>query len=180
MNRRAFAVLGTSCIALGCAAHDDPDRLRALNEAPARNLVGTWDATFQLDRAVIVTATVAPSAPVTGAIAFVESHTAAVDAPQLHAPTHTAVYDLDFRPFGFDLGVGGSKPVGVARTSAPDSVVVFLAPSGSLFSVRLEGVLTGDTLRGIWNAESSRAGAGGGRFILRRRPADSTRPRRYD
>jgi hypothetical protein len=171
MSRMARAVIAIWCtvfVFVGCSRTDDTRRERAMDAPTARLLVGTWDATFTLDRPLTVTSDSTRPPPVVGVLAFVEAHHAAPEIPLLAGSTHDVAYDVDFRPFGFDLRDRGASPVAVARTSEKDSVAMLFGNGESLFSLRVQGAFIGDSASGVWTAESPRAGAGG-RFSMHRR-----------
>ena len=152
----------------GCTSGNDARRTPALDEATARRLVGAWDATFSLDRSMTVTGDSARPTSIAGVLAFVEERRGQLAVPQLRDATHEVAYDVDFRPFGFDLRDRGTSPVAVARTSGKDSVAIVFGAGESLFHLRVQGVFVGDSVTGLWSAESPRAGAGG-RFSMHRR-----------
>jgi hypothetical protein len=172
MSRVARAVIATWCtvfVFVGCSRTDDTRRERALEAPTARLLVGTWDATFTLDRPLTVRSDSTRPVAVTGVLAFVEAHHVAPEIPQLSGSTHDVAYDVDFRPFGFDLGGRGAAPIAVARTSERDSVAILFGADESLFSLRVQGAFIGDSVSGVWTAESPRSAGAGGRFSMHRR-----------
>ena len=172
MSRTARAVTAIWSLVVvfaGCSRTDDTRRERALDAPTARLLVGTWDATFTLDRPLTVTSDSTRPLPVTGVLAFVEARHVAPESPQLSGSTHDVAYDVDFRPFGFDLRDRGASPVAVARTSERDSVAILFGAGESLFSLRVQGAFIGDSVSGVWTAESPRSAGAGGRFSMHRR-----------
>ena len=169
MRRTRWEIVGLWCgaVAVGCSgggSHDGP----TVDEQTARRLVGAWDATFLLDRPLTVPTDSVRPLPVVGVLAFVEDRSGQRDLPRLAGTTHSVAYDLDFRPFGFDLRDRGMPPVSAARTSVRDSVDIVFGAGDSFFSLRAQGAFTGDSLAGTWSVESPRAGAGG-RFSMHRR-----------
>ena len=177
-GRRVTAALCAATLVITACSGEPHDRVSALDEAPARELVGVWDVTLRLDRPL----TLAPidngsSREVAGTITLLEDHFGRPSYPQLTVPTHTGAYDVDFRPFGVNVRNSVDAPIVVARTghdtsgaaalSLADSVFIVLNPGTSRYAVLLVGRLAGDTIAGIWSAESFLGG--GGVFVLRRR-----------
>jgi len=173
--------IGLLLLALGCQG-DSGERRRALEEAPAKHLVGVWDATFWLDRPISLGAAARnPPRSITGLMALVEDHQDQVSSEDLSDPTHVGVYDIDFSSFGFQPGDTHSIPVAVARTTARrtvgpgqtapgserDSVTIVLDPGTSRYPCRLTGAFSADSITGVWTA--GQALGGGGRFLLTRR-----------
>ena len=174
---------GLLLVALGCQG-DSLERRRALEEAPAKQLVGVWDATLWLERPISLTSDAhTPPRSITGTLAFLEDHQGQLPSEDLSDPTHVGVYDIDFSPFGFQPGDAHAAPVAVARTTAQeatgpgrtaldstrDSVTIVLAPGASRYPCRLTGAFSADSITGVWTA--GQALGGGGRFVLRRRRA---------
>lgn len=173
-------LLGGIALALTLACNGDSTlRRQALAAAPARRLVGTWDATFWLDRPVTL-AMDRRTLPrhVAGSIAFIEQAAGDRSVEELSDLTHVGVYDIDFRSFGIHPeGVSGIPGV-VARTAThgaaaptdttirgPDSVSIVLDP-GTRYPLRLFGTFIADTISGVWT--TAQALGGGGRFSLLR------------
>jgi hypothetical protein len=172
MSRKArlvTAICSLVIVFVGCSSTDDASRERALDSPTARLLVGVWDITFTLDRPLIVTSDPVRPRPVTGVVAFVEARHVAPEIPQLSGSTHDVAFDLDFRPFGFDLRDRGASAIAAARTGEPDSVTIVFGDDESMFSVRSEGTLIGDSVSGVWTAEAPRSAGAGGRFSMHRR-----------
>ena len=169
MSRAVTAICSLAFVFVGCSKTDDSRRERALDAPTARLLVGTWDATFTLDRPLKVTSDSTRPRSVTGALAFVEARHVAPEIPQLSGATHDVAYDVDFRPFGFDLRDRGAAPPAAARTGERDSVAILFGTGESLFSLRVQGAFVGDSVSGVWTAETPRSGGAGGRFSMHRR-----------
>jgi hypothetical protein len=169
MSRLVAAICSLVVVFIGCSKTDDSGRERALNAPTARLLTGIWDATFTLDRPLIVTSDSTRPRTISGAVAFVEARHVAPEIPQLSGATHDVAYDVDFRPFGFDLRDRGATPPAVARTSERDSVAILFGNGESLFSLHVQGAFVGDSVSGVWTAEASRSGEAGGRFSMHRR-----------
>jgi hypothetical protein len=170
------SILALVLLVVACHG-ESAQRLASLESAPARRLIGVWDATFWLDRQVALKPD-AGTLPrrLTGALAFVEDHSGGLSSEDLSDPTHVGVYDVDFRRFGFELGGSGVVPTVVARTAEPkgidggarDSVQIVVGPGAGRDVVRLLGVFAADTIIGVWTTPLSLGG--GGRFVLRRHP----------
>ena len=169
MSRTVTAICFLAFVFVGCSRTDDARRERALDAPTARLLAGMWDATFTLDRPLTVTSDSTRPRSVTGALAFVEARHVAPVIPQLSGATHDVAYDVDFRPFGFDLRDRGAALPAVARTGERDSLVIWFGADASLFSLRVQGAFVGDSVSGVWTAETPRAGGAGGRFSMHRR-----------
>lgn len=160
-------------LAAACSTRD-ADRQRALDDLPARHLIGQWNATLLLERPLTLSH---PSSPmpsnVSGSITLLEDHYGRITYPQMASPTHAGVYDLDLHALGLPDRGTTDAPVAVARTTrltgtaAPDSVNIVLNPGGSRYALLLRGRIMGDSIVGTWQAESFLDG--GGSFVLHRR-----------
>lgn len=170
MNRALIALL-----LLVAACHGDLEQRRlALAAAPARRLVGVWDATLWLDRPVTLQSD-SRTLPrrLSGSLAFLEDHAASVSTDELSDLTHVGVYDIDFRSFGFQLYGSNGFPTAAARTTTrastaagtPDSVWIVLDPGSGRGGLRLAGTFAADSIAGVWTTAQSLGG--GGRFSLR-------------
>jgi hypothetical protein len=168
VSRTVSVICTVVFVCLGCSGTDDSSRERALDTPTARRLVGSWDATFTLDRPLIVTADSTRPRSVTGALAFVEARRVPPEVPQLSGATHDVAFDVDFLPFGLDLRARGASPVAVARTSERDSVSILFGADESLHAVRVQGAFVGDSVTGVWTADSPRSAGAGGRFSMHR------------
>ena len=169
-------VLAAVLVVLGCN-HVADDREQLLLRADAARLVGAWDVTMILERPLTQLAdSAAIGRSVTGSIAFTENRRGAREADDFGVVTGRGVADLDLH--AFSLPFGGSEPEGevVARTApivapsaaaARDSVLLLVQSADGRVTVRLDGLLAGDTIAGLWSAEFLRNDAGG-RFTLRR------------
>ncbi|MEP6621119.1 MAG: hypothetical protein ABJE47_17465 [bacterium] len=178
-GRRAI-VLAMIAALFGAACSDDAaQRQHALEAAPALHLIGTWDVTLRLERPITLVSD-AKDLPrnIDGTITLLEFHSERLSFPQMDAPTHTGVYDMDIRALGFQPSNGDAAPLVIARTTAyehaspqavnADSLHIVLNPGPSRYAVLLNGVFRGDSIVGTWHAESFLGG--GGTFLLRRHP----------
>ena len=175
-GRIVAAVLLMLCVASACRSNG-AERQRAMDDAPARRLVGVWDVTLHLDRALTLTSH-AKTVPrdVAGTITLVEDHFGRATYPQMSAPTHAGAYDVDFRIFDFQARDAADAPIAVARTTHDsstslnrthaDSAYIVLNPGTSRYALMLAGAFTGDSIAGVWSVESFLGG--GGTFALHR------------
>lgn len=142
--------------------------------AAASRLTGTWDIRLELEPHTSVRAqrdTVA-----SGTIALLVDHRGLLDSDELRGISNVGVYDLETEKFGWGRDDPTHPSTAMARTlpmtaarGPHDSVDVILSPGSATLSVRMAGILEGDSIRGRWTAESFRTGGGAGRFIMRRR-----------
>ena len=174
--------LGTALIAglLACRQRDDA-RERALEEPPARRLVGAWDARFRADQppdSERAGGRGGRSGEAQGTIALVEDGQA-TSCPDLPLALHAGTYDVDFRPLGFEVRDPGEPPTAAATTRttldgarSDDSVIVVLAPQSSgragTRAVVLRGRFDGDSIIGRWQAGGIAPFGTHGTFVLRR------------
>ena len=179
------ALLGFGTLALFPGCRDDSSQRRtAMEQLPARRLIGVWDATLWLERPVSLTSKVhSPPDSIVGSIALLEDQQGQFSPEEMPDPTHVGVYDLDVGPFGFRLRDPGDVPVAVALTAArapsrqpgaagvavTDSVTIVLSPGSARYPCRLVGTFRGDGIVGVWTA--GQALGGGGSFVLRRHRA---------
>ncbi|MEP6729403.1 MAG: hypothetical protein ABJE10_02140 [bacterium] len=164
-----MAVLLFVAVACGSGAEK---RTRALDDAAARRLIGAWDVTLWLDRPVSMAATSQPlPVRVSGTMAFVENHYDQPSFPELEAPTHSGVYDVNLSVFGVPPHDDGGATV-IARAARNtvggqrDSVFIVMNP-GQRTALLLRGTFERDSVVGAWTSES--LVGGGGRFVLVRR-----------
>lgn len=176
--RWRVAALLLAGIGAACGADHGADRARMLENVAARRFAGVWDVTFHADSQLGFSRH-APDALVTGTLAFTEDVHGPTDVAELAGVTHTGVYDLDFRPFGWETRSGNEAAVAVARVlgatgvavapAAADSFYVVLSPGTQRFAVRMAGTIVGDSCAGTWSASSFSAGGGAGTFVMRHR-----------
>ena len=177
---RTARAITCAVLLIACDA-DDSVRKRALDETPARQLVGAWDAQFVVERSPgrQVARADGPGTAVRGIITLVEDRKGTV-YPDLGVALHSGAYDIDFRPLGFDPHVSGEPPTVAATTLGvatgghwPDSVVVMISPQlagrGTIRGVVLRGRLAGDSVTGRWFAGGAPPFGAHGTFVLRRR-----------
>lgn len=147
-----------------------------MEEAAIHRLVGTWDATFTR---------IGPDGrddpdAIHGTIALVQDSYGHVETAQLTTADEIGVYDVDFRPFGFDPREGGGIPTLLATVTADSSdetptehVRMVLHPGDTRVAVVLDGILTHDgmlthdAITGSWQTDS-RTASGSGHFTLTR------------
>ena len=160
-------------VIIGCGGLSGGDESTVVTSA-AHHLVGSWDATFLLTDEFRSRSPIARD--VHGTLVFVRIRSGAPSFPDMAAPLHYGLYDLDFSPYGFDSRNAGTVPSAIARafpTQIPevDSVLIVLDPEQRGVIVLMRGQLRGDRADGVWTAESSaRAGIGeSGRFTMTRR-----------
>lgn len=171
--------LGLLCVTIGCRERSAQQR-RALDEEPAKRLVGAWDATLWLERPITLSIGVrTPPESISGTMAFLVDRRGEFLNEALPEATHVGVYDIDLGAFGIRLQDPREVPVLIARTktrvvaaearvpdaSARESVTIVIDPSDSRYPFQLNGVFTADRITGSWTAGQSLGG--GGRFVLR-------------
>lgn len=168
MSRRSIGIAMLAVLAL--AACNGIGSRGTSEEAVARRLVGVWDGTFTLTQS---TGTESPDT-VRGTIALVRNHSGRVWTPQLGAVSEYGIYDIDFRPFGFDPRDDQSIPTAVAQITTDSSgstqashVRIVLHPGNARVAAILDGTLTRDEITGAWQTDS-RSASGTGHFILTR------------
>ncbi len=181
--RRGVGVLGLGllCAAIGCRERSAQHR-RALEQEPAKRLVGAWDATLWLERPVTLSIGVrTPPESISGTMAFLPDRRSEFLHESLSEATHVGVYDIDLSAFGIRMEDSREVPVLIARTRAQasaanapearlpdpagrDSVTIVLEPTASRNPFQLNGVFTADKITGTWTAGQSLGG--GGRFVL--------------
>ncbi|MDP9204067.1 MAG: hypothetical protein M3P12_01245 [Gemmatimonadota bacterium] len=139
----------------------------------ADRLVGSWEGNFQLADEFRSQSTVTRG--VHGTLVFVQARRGLTGFPDMAAPLHYGLYDIDFSPYGFDSRVTGVVPTAIARTlptpaSEADSVFIVLDPERRGVIVLMRGQLLGDRADGVWTAVSStRSGIGeSGSFVMTR------------
>jgi hypothetical protein len=181
----AAGLVGMLIVGGACRGNDRAHRERLLERADAEQLVGAWDVTLVIERPLTPLQDARATArPVTGMLAFTENRNSEETFADFGGVTHKGAYDLDLTSLGLPLGDDARTQSAVARTvpvrgapehtqrrPAKDSVFIALLPGGSHLSIRLTGLLVGDTIAGSWIAEFARASASGRFSMQRRRPA---------
>ena len=174
--RHLAAFLVALLLALGCRS-DSPSKRRDLDEPMMHRLAGSWDVTLRLERPLSLNmdASKLPRT-VDGIATFLEARNGKLSFEELSGPTHIGVYDIDLNALGFPPRDEGVIPGLAARnvtgqSQSPvspgrDSVYIVINPETPRHSLRLTGLFEGDSIRGIWVAESFLGG--GGTFTLRR------------
>lgn len=174
---RAILLVGSVLIVAGCSDTDEGNRAATLASPAARRLNGSWQVSFSLDRNATLTPYAQDTSRLTGSIAFAEDNHGVVSADELASPTHDGAYDIDFSRFGFSTRTSGSFPEVIARVSVvgnlhgrpgADSVSIVLSPGGQLLTVRMTGLMAGDSIVGGWTASGYRSSGGAGRFVMHR------------
>lgn len=150
--------------ALACQ-QANANRAHDLATSPAQRLVGVWDVQFHLDRPLQI---VAPPSTrdVRGTVALIENHLGNASFRELPKALNYGVYDVDFKPIGFDPHVVGGVPTAVARATS-DSVEMVLSPGSDHMAIVMHGRFTADSVTGAWSVDL-RAAGGGGHFVMRR------------
>jgi hypothetical protein len=172
VNRFLAIAYVTALLMTTACGTDAGQRSRALDAAAARRLIGAWDVTLWLDRPITMASSprVLPFR-VSGTMAFVEDHYEQPSFPQLKAPTHSGVYDIDLSALGLPAP-GEDAPAAIARAASNgdgqrDSVVMVINPGRSGPALLFRGAFDADSVVGVWISESLLGG--GGRFVLARR-----------
>jgi hypothetical protein len=183
-RRRQHIVFGLLVIASGCGGTDRSGREAFLERAEAKRLVGAWDVTFILEHPLTSLRDARVMAPpISGTMAFTENRSSDISFPDFGSVTNKGAYDLDLTSFNLPMGADRRLQSAVARTApvpaeqgsaqrspGRDSVIIALEPGDSRLTIRLVGVLAGDSIAGAWIAEFLRTEATG-RFTMRRRLA---------
>jgi hypothetical protein len=178
------ALLALVVTMVACDGAPHADRTGLLERADAKRLIGAWDVTLVLERSITPLDDARDlERSVPGTIAFTENRGSELEVTDFGVVTHKGVYDLDLTSFRLPAADDGRFPYAIARTTAlrstqerlasvggDDSVSVALSPGDSHLSIRLTGLLTGDTIAGAWIAEFVRSQASG-RFVMRRHRA---------
>jgi hypothetical protein len=132
-----------------------------------RQLVGTWDARFDLERPLVVRSdSESTKQLVRGELAFLVNRSVSEAYPMLESPSANGAFDVDFAPFGFDVRSDNQTPVAAARWLSPDSLEIILGDPESDITVRMRGKIMTDSIVGTWRVLVSRTGGGGGRFVM--------------
>lgn len=174
---RAGLAIFTLLATPGCHGEATP-YARAPAVSAYRDMDGVWDVILRLERPMSF-AEEGRAIPrnVEGRITLLEDKTGRPASTRIRVPTFVGVYDIDVGALGLPAGELGAVPGVVARRapSAPaasnahtDSVFLVMNPEMPGHSVRLSGVIAGDTARGSWTGESPLGG--GGSFVLQRHP----------
>jgi hypothetical protein len=87
----------------------------------------------------------------------------------MSVPSDYGIFDVDFSPLGFDARRRGETPTAVAGWLPGDSLEIILGDPESEIAVTMRGKASPDSIAGDWQVWISRAGGGGGRFVMVRR-----------
>jgi hypothetical protein len=165
---RILLVSGVATFMAGCA--DGSSGQQHGESALAKELAGTWNITFHLERPPsLVMDTVSVKHDVSGSLAFLANRSLENHYPGVDTLTNYGTYDIDFTAFGFDPRDGGRIPTVVVGSIAEDSIEMVLSPDQEGISVRMRGGISGDSVSGKWDVSFPRAGAGGGSFFMKPR-----------
>lgn len=160
---RALAVSGVVPLLAGCA---DGSRRQHGESAMGKELIGTWDITFHLERSPgLVTDTLSVKRDVRGSLALLANRSEN-RYPGVGEPVNYGTYDIDFTGFGFDVRDAGKIPTVAIDSAAKDSIEIVLSHEPGDISVRMEGGIRRDTVSGTWQVAYPRLGAGGGSFFM--------------
>ena len=179
-RKRTVCALFTLFLVFGCRGDLAPQR--HVDESLAERLAGTWDLMLQLERPMSLS-TDSRRLPlsVRGTVVLLEVRTGQLTFEQMKGATHAGVYEIDLGAMGLPALDAGTIPGVAARrvtngAEAPggrghDSVFMVINPESPRHVLRLTGTFEGDSVSGVWVAESFFGG--GGRFALRRHAASS-------
>ncbi len=143
---------------------------RQAQGATTQRLIGTWDVRFHVDHPLASgPGFEAVERDVNGQIAFLANRWLKRDYPLMNVPSVYGVFDVDFSVLGCDARRSGETPTAVAGSSSPDSVSIILGDPKSEIAVTMRGTASRDSIVGGWQVWISRAGGGGGRFVMVRR-----------
>lgn len=149
-------------------ACNDRSALDRQAQAPrTRRLIGTWDASFHLERPLVIGSdSGSMKQHVQGELAFLANRSVNRAYPTMKSPSAYGAFDVDFTPFGFDARSDDETPVAAAGWLSTDSLEIILGDPHSDITVRMRGLVTGDSIAGSWRVLVSRTGGGGGRFVM--------------
>jgi len=171
MMKCSMRLLLVAAVTMSASCANDSRPNRQESEL-AKEITGTWDITFHLNRAPLLDAdTLTAKHDVNGSIAFLANRSLANQYPGVTALTNYGTYDIDFSTFGFDPREGRRVPTAVAGSIAKDSIEIVLGPDEGGISVWMRGGLSRDSIVGRWEVSFPRAGAGGGSFLMTPRKA---------
>ncbi|HEY3257402.1 MAG TPA: hypothetical protein VGJ64_00990 [Gemmatimonadaceae bacterium] len=140
---------------------------RQARAASTQQLIGTWDARFHLDRALMVSPDSASmKQEIHGQLAFLANRSVDRGYPTMNSPSAYGSFDVDFTPFGFDARSDDEPPTAVAGWLSADSLEIILGDPWSDVTVRMAGRVGGDSIVGGWRVLVARTGGGGGRFAM--------------
>jgi hypothetical protein len=163
-NRTTGARLAVMAMLLAPACAPPRDRTGDV-PTDARRLDGAWTVDFTLE-SPLLPGHMPARRTLRGGMALLRDPALAEQPGLPGRPTHSGSYATRFAPFGFEIG-GSPVPELEARVAPGDSVVITLQP-GAPAGVRMQGVLAGDSVTGIWLYDHDRGGAASGRFVMHR------------
>lgn len=172
MINHAARMLLVSAVAAFMGGCTDGSRPQQHGEsALAKELAGTWEITFHLDRPPLLGAdTLSLKRDVSGTFVFLANRSLEGRYPGVSNVTNYGTYDIDFTAFGFDPRDTGRIPTVAVDSVAADSIEVVLSTEEGGISVRMRGGIRRDTVTGQWQVLFPRVGAGGGSFLMTPRP----------
>ena len=164
----AFRTSGLCLLAAMLFACTDRSALeRQARAANTQRLIGTWDAHFRLDRALIISSdSESMKQEVRGQLAFLANRSVDRGYPTMNSPSAYGSFDVDFTRFGFDARSDDEPPTAVAGWLSADSLEIILGDPRSDVTVRMAGRVAGDSIVGGWRVLVARTGGGGGRFVM--------------
>jgi len=143
---------------------------RQAQAATTQRLIGTWDIRFHLDHPLASGPGFEPAKKdVDGQISFLANRWLTRAYPRMNVPSDYGVFDVDFSPIGFDARRSNETPTAVAGWLSADSLEIILGDPESEIAVTMRGNASADSIAGEWQVWISRAGGGGGRFVMVRR-----------
>jgi hypothetical protein len=172
MNHGARMLLVAAMATLSASCTDGSRRNKNDESELAKELTGTWDITFHLNRPPLLAVdTLMVKRDIGGSVAFLANRSLENQYPGVTALTNYGTYDIDFSAFGFDPREGGRIPTVVAGSIEKDSIEIVLSPDPGGISVWMRGGIRRDSIVGKWEVSFPRAGAGGGSFVMTPRKA---------
>jgi hypothetical protein len=151
----------------GVACADRSALDQQAHAAATQWLIGTWDTRFHLDHPVASGPGFGPvKQDVYGQLAFLANRWLTRSYPLVNVPSDYGVFDIDFSPLGFDARRNNEIPTAVAGWQSQDSVQIILGDPKTEIAVTMGGRARGDSIVGAWRVWISRAGSGGGHFVM--------------
>ena len=158
-----------SVIALSASNCSNPP-MPAVDATVAKKLAGSWSVVFFLSSSPVMSAGGGSRQPIEGRIALLANKSVTESYAGIPMVTAYGSYDIDFSPFGFPSPENGTPPTVVAASSVNNSVEIVLNPASETESIRLQGLIASDSIKGTWTVSFPRAGSGGGLFVMHRTP----------
>src|SRR5678815_4748172 len=151
-------------LASGCA--NGPIAFSADEARLANTLAGVWTIRLSLSTAPFGARAIEKKSDIDGQIALLRNSSIARRYAHLTAVTNYGSYNIDFSPFGFDSPETGKPTSVLAGPFNTDSITILLSPNRDDMEIRMTGKLAADSVEGTWSVAFSRAGVGGGRFVM--------------